>query len=267
MATSDDYVSHPGRPAEKLRHLDTVAQLSTERKHHVYTLLQVREGHRVLDIGCGVGADTIPLAHLVGPSGHISGVDVDPAAVDAANQRATDAGAHAWVEHKVGDTYALPFADNFFDACHSERVFMHLLHPEQAFAEVVRVTKPGGWIGVIDPDGATFSIDTPEADIERRIVPFWVSKHNNGYAGRQLDRYFKHHGLVDVRVEVEAGPFLDLDLLAYLLKLDDIQERALRAGAVTQGDVERFRASLEHAATMGAFFATGTFITVVGRKP
>ena len=28
----------------------------------------------------------------------------------------------------------------------------------------------------------------PEADIERRIAPFWVKKHNNGYAGRQLYR-------------------------------------------------------------------------------
>ena len=161
----------------------------------------------------------------------------------------------------------LPFAENSFDACHSERVFLHLQNPAQVFAEMVRVTKPGGWIAVVDLDGASCSIDTPEADIERRIVPFWVTKHTNGYAGRQLYRYFKQHGLVDVTVELNAGPIFDLDLFAYLLKLDDIQERALRAGAVTQVEVERFRASLEQAAAMGAFYATFNMVTVVGRKP
>jgi ubiquinone/menaquinone biosynthesis C-methylase UbiE len=194
-------------------------------------------------------------------------VDVDPAAVDEANQRAAAAGVRAWVEHKVGDAVALPFADNSFDACHSERVFLHLLNPEQVFAEMVRVTKAGGWIAVIDIDGASLSIDTSEADIERRIVPFWVTKHTNGYAGRQLYRYFKYHGLVDVTVEMNAEPFLDLDLAVYLIKLDDIQERALRAGAVIQPEVQRFRASLEQAAASGAFFASCNMITVVGRKP
>jgi ubiquinone/menaquinone biosynthesis C-methylase UbiE len=252
---------------EKVRHLDRFAQLNTERKQHVYTLLHVSEGHRVLDVGCGVGADTLPLARLVGPTGHISGVDVDQASIDEANQRAAAAGVRDWVEHKVGDASALPFADNSFDACHSERVFMHLPNPAQAFAQMVRVTKPGGWIAVIDPDGATFSIDTPEADIERRIVPFWVTKHNNGYAGRQLYRYFKDHGLVEVMVEITAGPYHDFDMFAYLFKLDDIQARALRAGAVTRVEVERFRSSLEQAAAIGAFFATGNNITVVGRKP
>jgi ubiquinone/menaquinone biosynthesis C-methylase UbiE len=220
-----------------------------------------------LDVGCGVGADTLPLAQLVGPTGHISGVDVNQASVAEANQRAVAAGVRDWVEHRVADASELPFADNAFDACHSERVFMHLLNPAQVFAEMVRVTKPGGWIVVIDADGATFSIDTPEADIERRIVPFWVTKHNNSFAGRQLYRYFKSHGLVEVTVEIAAGPYLDFDLFAYLFKLDDIQERALRAGAVTQIEVERFQASLAQAAAMGAFFAIGNLITVVGRKP
>ncbi len=153
------------------------------------------------------------------------------------------------------------------DACHSERVFLHLQNPAQVFAEMVWVTRPGGRITAVDPDGASISVDTPEADIERRIVPFWVTKHNNGYAGRQLYLYFKQHGLVDVTVELFTGPIFDLDLFAYVFKLDDILERALRAGAVTRVEVERFRASLEQAATTGAFYATSNIVTVVGRKP
>ncbi len=67
MSATDDYMSHPDDPAQKVRHLDNVAQMSSERKQHVYALLHVGQGHRVLDVGCGVGVDTLPLARLVGP--------------------------------------------------------------------------------------------------------------------------------------------------------------------------------------------------------
>ena len=261
------YVSHPDDPAQKVRHLDYAAQVSSERKRQVYARLEVREGQRVLDVGCGVGSDTLPLARLVGPAGRVEGVDVDAVAVAEANRRAAAAGMRAWVEHRVGDAAALPFAEATFDACHSERVFLHLTHPEPVFSEMVRVTRPGGRIAVIDGDGATTSFDTPESDIERRIVPCWLAKHNNGVAGRQLYRFFKQHGLAEVAVEVQALTFLDFDVAAYLFKLDDIEARALHAGAVTREEVGRIDAALERAAAAGAFFATFNMITVTGRKP
>jgi hypothetical protein len=98
-------------------------------------------------------------------------------------------------------------------------------------------------------------------------VPFWISKHHNGFAGRQLYRFFKQHGLVEVAVEILPGPFMDFDLFARIFALDDIQDRALRAGAVTQEEVDRFRASLVQAGAAGTFFATFNVVTVVGHKP
>lgn len=267
MTASDDYISHPGDMTQKARHLDRFARLNTERKRHTYELLHVGVGHRVLDIGCGVGADTLSLADIVGPTGHISGIDVDQAAVDEANRRAREAGVSRWVEHNAVAAAELPFADNSFDACHSERVFIHLLNPEPVFAQMVRVTKPGGWIAVIDADGGSLSMDTPESDIERRIVQYWARKHNNGYAGRQLYGIFKKHGMVDITVEIDPGRTHDFEMAAYLLKLDDMQERALSAGIVSAAEVKRFRSSLENASANGAFFGTFNTITVVGRKP
>ena len=267
MSATGDHENPMDEHARKVRHLDTFARESAERKRQVYARLQVAAGRRVLDVGCGVGADTVPLARLVGPGGWVAGVDVDPAAVAEADRRAAAAGVGAWVEHRAGDAAALPFPDATFDACHAERVFLHLADPEAVFAEMVRVTKPGGRIAVIDGDGATASFDTPEADIERRIVPFWIAKHRNGLAGRQLYRLFRQHGLAEVAAEVNPGPFFDLALAASLFNLDDIQDRALRAGAVTREEVGRFRASLERAAAAGTFFGTFNMITVTGHKP
>jgi len=184
-----------------------------------------------------------------------------------ANRRAEEAGVSDWVEHKLGDASSLPFGAAQFDACHSERLFMHLSEPEQAFAEIVRVTRPGGWIAIIDADWGSFSIDTPETDVERRLARFYIELHNNGYAGRQLYRFFKQHNLVDVSVDVSAAPYTDLAFVRRYAAMDERMEKAVGAGVITQDELERFRASLEQADAMGAFFATGNTVTVAGRKP
>ena len=73
--------------------------------------------------------------------------------------------------------------------------------------------------------------------------------------------------MVDNTVEIDPGRTHDFEMAAYLLKLDDMQERALSAGIVSAAEVKRFRSSLENASANGAFFGTFNTITVVGRKP
>jgi ubiquinone/menaquinone biosynthesis C-methylase UbiE len=238
-----------------------------ERKQRVYAALHVGPGRKVLDVGCGNGADTIPLATLVGPTGQVIGLDLDPALVAEADRRAEAAGVREWVQHRVGDASAMPFDDNTFDAIHSERVFILLADPISVFAEMVRVAKPGGWLAVIDPDGAAGSFDTPETDIERRIVPFWAKRLANGYAGRRLYSHFRQFGLADVEVETQASAVFDLESAAWLWKLDALQEEAIQAGIVTEDEVRRFRSSLKQSAAAGTFFSSFGMITVIGRKP
>jgi hypothetical protein len=57
---------------------------------------------------------------------------------------------------------------------------------------MARVTKPGGWVVVWDADWGTLSINTPEVELERRLVRVHAERElNNGYAGRQLYELFK----------------------------------------------------------------------------
>jgi ubiquinone/menaquinone biosynthesis C-methylase UbiE len=250
-------------------YLQMAAHLLQGSKQRTYDLMRIRPGQRLLDVGCGPGTDTIPLAELVGVDGEVLGVDNDAAMISEATRRAEAAGVSAWVEHQQVDvTTGLPFPDNNFYACRSERLFQHLFHPEQALAEIARVTKPGGWIVVLDTDHGTKSIDTPEVDIERRLARVAAERClNNGYAGRQLYRLFKRAGLVEISVETISIPFTDYTLCRQANFLDRVEAEALSAGVISPAELQRWRASLERAAAEGVFFASGTGAILAGRKP
>ena len=184
-------------------YLRMAAELTDQVKTRSYENMRARLGQRVLDVGCGTGIDTAALVRLVGDKGHVVGVDHDAEMVGEADRRASEAGVGTWVTHKVCDAEALPFASGEFDSCRSERVFQHLPHAERVLSEMIRVLKPGGWVVVVDTDWGTFSTDTPETDIERRLARVKSeSTTNNGYAGRQLRRLFIQQGLTDISVEL-----------------------------------------------------------------
>lgn len=103
-------------------YLDAVRGLLSNLKRLTYEDLRLQLGHRVLDVGCGPGTDTIPLAPLVGSSGRVIGVDHDTEMIAEADRRALEAGVSAWVAHEQADATALPHPAASFDACRSERL-------------------------------------------------------------------------------------------------------------------------------------------------
>jgi ubiquinone/menaquinone biosynthesis C-methylase UbiE len=249
------------------KYLETVAPLWEYQKRRSYELLRLQPGHRVLDFGCGPATDTIDLADMVGPTGVVIGVDHDPAMVALANQRAEAAGVHGWTTHVQADALSLPFDAASFDRVRAERVFQHLPRPEAAFAELVRVCRSGGWIGVLEPDWGTLSIDSTQVDLERRYVRFFIEGYlPNGYAGRRLYRLFVSHQLDDIVMEVYPVYFTNFAFTQYALLADRVEPAAVAAGALTQGEVDKLRQEWQQADAEGRFFASMHGIGAYGRK-
>lgn len=109
-----------------------------------------------LDIACGPGTVAVAFARRVK---HVTGLDTTAAMLDQARALAATEKLSN-LDWREGDVYALPFADAAFDIVSCRYAFHHFERPADAFAEMIRVCRPGGRIIVCD---GTASADPAKA--------------------------------------------------------------------------------------------------------
>ncbi len=105
-----------------------------------FSRLKTREG-KALDLGCGPGMFSILLSRM---GYEVTAMDYSDEMLKKAERNAEDLGAE--VSFCQGDVQKLPFADDNFDLIVSRNLTWNLEKPEQAYAEWLRVLKPGGCI-------------------------------------------------------------------------------------------------------------------------
>jgi len=101
---------------------------------------------KVLDVGCGAGAIAVPLAEKL----EVHGLDFSKEMLNLAARRAGESGVKINFTH--GDSHAMPFDDNFFDAAYCKFALWPLTNPEKALKEMVRVVRPGGRLVIMEVD-------------------------------------------------------------------------------------------------------------------
>lgn len=248
-------------------YLDAAARLVAVGKRLSYTRMRLSPGAAVLDVGCGPGSDTLPLAELVGPAGRVRGVDRDAEMIAEAERRAEAAGVADRVEHALGDAGALDFAAGSFDAVRSERLFLHLPHPERAVAEMARVTRPGGRVVLMDTDWGTRSVDTPEVELERRIARVLTERClANGYSGRRLYGLMQGAGVRGLEIDLVPLFTTEYDLWRLLSRMEMAFEVAVADGVMTEDEAHRLDASFREKDAAGTFFASTMVMMVSGTR-
>ena len=141
---------------------------------------------RLLDCGCGPGGITIGLARRVSP-GEVVGVDVGGEQLERARERASAANVRA--TFREASVYSLPFPEAHFDAVFSHALVEHLAEPIKALAEVNRVLKPGGCVGLRSPDWGGFVLHPWSEKLARAMAEYQAVQQANGgdvFAGRKL---------------------------------------------------------------------------------
>jgi len=109
-------------------------------------LCHIEKGKSVLVVGCGIGATACYLVERYGVK--VIGVDISEGMVTRAKERARRKGLKGKVEFRKADAQKLPFKDNLFDVVVSESVIAFVNNKVEALKEYLRVTKPGGFVGL-----------------------------------------------------------------------------------------------------------------------
>ncbi|MGI5348018.1 methyltransferase domain-containing protein [Streptomyces sp. CA-250714] len=212
-----------------------------------YLLDQLREDHRVLDIGCGPGTITADLAALV-PQGSVTGLDAAAGVLEQARATAEEHGLSN-VEFTTGDVHALAFPDGSFDVVHAHQTLQHVGDPVGALREMRRVCAPGGVVAVRDADygGMFWYPEVPGMDswldLYRR-----VAQANGGVpdAGRRLHAWAREAGFTDVTPSNSTWCFTTPDerewwsgLWADRTVASDYAAIAVDSGLATPDDLRR----------------------------
>jgi ubiquinone/menaquinone biosynthesis C-methylase UbiE len=128
-----------------VRELDRLATQARDLAAHTTVLFRragVTTGQRVLDLGCGPGDVSLIAAEIVGPGGHVVGVDRSPVAVAAARDRARLAG-YLNTTFKAGDAANLAIIGEF-DVIVGRLVLMDLPDPMRALRSLRKYLRPQG---------------------------------------------------------------------------------------------------------------------------
>lgn len=163
----------------------------------------IERASRVLDLGCGDGYYVEQLSHVVGPNGHITGVDLDEQLLQAAERRSRALPAPCSFVREEGTR--LPWPDATFDVAFSALCFFDFPNPVEVLAEMKRVTRPGGLLVVIEHDSnhqALFPYP-PTLEMAMSQALKRASQHLPGvstrfYAARRLPEWLARLGLVNV---------------------------------------------------------------------
>ncbi len=232
------------------------------------------ENSRVLEAGCGVGAQTVTLARN-SPGALITSVDISEASVDQA-RKAVEAAGFKNVIFRHADVFDLPFAPDSFDHVFVCFVLEHLARPVDALITLKRFIKPGGTITVIEGDhGSTFF--HPDSPLAHRaidcLVELQAKAGGNALIGRELYPRLCEAGFGSVRVSPRmvyvdsSRPHLvdGFTKKTFTAMIEGVREPALAAGMMDTAAFDKGIADLYRTTEPDGVFCY-TFFKAVGVK-
>jgi ubiquinone/menaquinone biosynthesis C-methylase UbiE len=233
-------------------------------KARSYQALGLEAGAVVLDVGCGLGQDARELMRLVGARGRVVGADYSVEIIAEARRETKDGS--SLPKFVVSEAHHLGFASNTFDASRADRVLQHLADPRAAFEEMVRVTKAGGTVQIIDRDWGLVAVEADNQAVTRKILDHICTKIRNGWIGRRVPVLFRDCGLQEVRVEALPMTLRDFRVADILLDLSLVAGHAADAGIVSSDEKRAWLLELQERSEAGRFFAAWVMFIVTGKK-
>lgn len=196
--------------------------------YRAMSALSPKRGEYILDIGCGTGQTSVELGRKVGSEGRVLGIDLAPAVLGIAMERAKNC---AQVRFVQADAQVFPFGPGLYDAAFSRFGVMFFADPVAAFTNIRRALKEGGRIAFVCwrsleeneldtlPLQAAYPYLPPQPEDPSSAPPFSFSKSDT------------------VRDTLSAAGFEDIEISAHDEEvgsgdLDSMLELTLRVGSL-----------------------------------
>ena len=258
LVSEGQYVhGYSAREAERLRdQANTLGEL-------LHQGIAYAPGRRVLEAGCGTGAQTVLLASS-SPHAQIVSVDVSPASLELAKGRVAAAG-HRNVAFQLAGLFSLPFEDASFDDVFVCFVLEHLANPGQALAAVRRVLKPGGTITVIEGDHGSWYCHPETSEASRTVqclIDIQARAGGDARIGRRLYPLLVEAGFRQVRVTPRMV-YVDDSLPelvegfsknTFIAMVEGVREKALSLGLMDESSWDKGIGDMYRAAEPGGTF-------------
>lgn len=232
-------------------------------------------GSAVLEVGCGVGAQTITLAGR-SPGARFTSIDVSADSLMEAERRAQAAGL-ANIELRQCDLFALPFAPGSFDHAFVCFFLEHLADPHAALAVVARSVRSGGTVTVIEGDHGSAYFH-PDSAAARAAIECQVELQRRAGGdtniGRRLYPLMAEAGFEDVRVSPRVvyadasrpGLVDGFTRRTFTAMIEGVREPAVAAGLLTAQEFDAGIRDLHLTAAPDGTFSY-TFFKAVGTVP
>ncbi|MFO7696137.1 MAG: methyltransferase domain-containing protein [Anaerolineae bacterium] len=169
---------------------------------HLGERIELGSGVQVLDVACGRGTSAVHLAKRFGCQ--VTGLDYGAGNVAAAEAHAAEIGVTHLTVFRRGDAEGLPFEDGAFDAVISECSFCTFPDKATAAAEMARVLRPGGRLGLTD-----MTVSGPLPD-EIQSLLAWVACVAGAGQPEDYVATLRTAGFVDFVVEDQQDALLDM---------------------------------------------------------
>ena len=237
------------RQAERQRLEQPAEELARDSKW-LFDAIGIREGSRVVEIGCGPHGCLQILSERVGEHGRVIGVERNDQEVQRARQFVS-ANRLANVDVIHGDARATGLPSGTFDVATERTVLVNVPNPEQIIAEMVRLVRPGGVVALHEADCIGHQMCHPPLPAWKRLTELLDAYAGmNGidrYIGRRLPGMLRTAGLTDIgrNSTVHAFPPGHARRMLQLQFVENLRDRLLGAGLIGEAGLDELAETLK----------------------
>ena len=258
------------RQAEQDR-LERQARELAHESAWLFDQVGIRDGWRIVEIGCGPQGCLDLLAGRAGAAGRVVGVERSAEQVERARRFVTDR--HLTnVEVLEADGRATGLAGGTFDLATARLVLVNVPEPQQVVAEMVRLVRPGGFVALHEADSTTQRCDPPHPAQTRLLQILGSYARMNGIdraIGVKAPRLLREAGVVDVRVNplVHVYPPGHGRRMLVLEFVDNARRRLLDTGVIEAAELDELTAALrQHLEDPATLVVSSLFIQAWGQR-